>query len=446
MRPPPPPAAPSDAQPKAYAAGRLETRVADLRASRRVADLWVALALLLAVPLGVTLSGKWQAGPAPDFSLVSTGYENGTMGEPQAFRLSDYRGRTVVLDFMAVTCTTCRTVTEEVLKPLHARHPEAVILSIDTWADPGSGNVFGSETDEDIIRLQQETQVPWRHARDTDGVYVDYLAVSLPKLAVVDPEGQLVYSKAGSQDLDEVEAAVVAAQASAAAPVPALQAGLLGFAFIAGLACILTPCGIGLLPAYVGLLLERKAPAAAAEPSRRMARALGGGAQAAAGIVAAYAALALLFWAFGAALRPLVPWLAPALGLALAAFGLLALAGKGWPMPRLGRGTADPRAGFAAFGAAYGLAGFACTGPLFLPVLLLAFLQGPAVGLAAFGLYTLAVAGMLVAVAALVAAGRQTRAGRLVAGAPWLHKASAAILALGGLAVAWYGAHAYGLV
>jgi cytochrome c biogenesis protein CcdA len=415
--------------------------VADLRRDRSVAGLWIALGLLLAVPLGVSLSARWQTGPAPDFSLVSTGYEDGAMGEPQPFRLSDYRGRTVVLDFMAVMCTTCRTVTEEVLKPLHERHPDAVILSIDTWADPGAGNVFGAETDADIIRLQQQTGVPWRHARDTDGVYVDYLAVSLPKLAVVDPEGRLVYSKVGSQDLDKVEAAVVAAKASSAAPVPALKVGLLGFAFLAGLACIFTPCGIGLLPAYVGLLLERSGGGAPEGP--RMGRALGGGAQAAMGIVGAYAALALLFWAFGAALRPLVPWLAPALGLALAAFGLLALAGKGWP--RLPLAGADPRGGFTAFGAAYGLAGFACTGPLFLPVLLLAFLQGPGVGLAAFGLYTLAVAGMVVLVAGLVAAGRHTRAGRLVARAPWLHKASAAILAAGGLVVAWYGANAYGL-
>lgn len=111
-----------------------------------------------------------------------------------------------------------------------------------------------------------------------------------------------------------------------------------------------------------------------------------------------------------------------------------------------GAGGLDARAGFLAFGAAYGLAGFACTGPLFLPIFLLGFASGPAFGLAALGLYALAVAGVVVAAAALVAMGEQTRLGALVAGAPWVHKASAAILMLGGLAVAWYGANAYGLV
>jgi cytochrome c biogenesis protein CcdA len=367
--------------------------------------------------------------------------------------LSDYRGKTVVLDFMAVACTTCRAVTEDVLKPLAADHPDVVILSIDTWSDPGSGNAFGGESDEDIIRLQQRTETPWRHARDTDQVYVKYAAVSLPKLAVVDPDGDLVYAKAGAQDADDVEDAVRAAKLGAAAPVPALHVGLLGLAFVAGLACVFTPCGIGLLPAYVGLLLETGPPGTkrAAVPSRptRVARAFAGGLQAALGIVAAYAALAVLFWAFGAALRPWLPWLAPALGLGLAVLGVLAFRGTGWEFLRPRTSTVagfDARAGFTAFGAAYGLAGFACTGPLFLPILLAGFVEGPLVGLQAFALYTLAVAGVVVAIAALVALGQQTRLGVLMTGAPWLHKASAAILVVGGLVVAWYGAHAYGLI
>ncbi|HUR25581.1 MAG TPA: cytochrome c biogenesis protein CcdA [Candidatus Thermoplasmatota archaeon] len=414
-------------------------------------DLWVALGLVLTLALGATLSGAWRTdGPAPDFALVSTGYENGTMGEPQAFRLSQYHGRTVVLDFMAVACTTCRTVTEDVLKPLARAHPDVVVLSIDTWSDPGSGNMVG-ETDRDIVQLQRQTGVWWRHARDTDGVYVDYAAVILPKIAVVDPDGTLVYSDTGSQDAARLEAAVVAAQARTAGPIPALRVGLYGFAFVAGLACVFTPCGVGLLPAYIGLLVER---GGAAGPARRVARALGGGVQAAFGIVAVYAVLALLFLAFGPALRPLLPWLAPVLGLGLAVLGVLALRGTGWaflpPRGTVFASSAGARAGavsgFAAFGAAYGLAGFACTGPLFLPILLLGFAAGPGYGLAALGLYTLAVAGVVLAVAALVALGEQTRAGALVAGAPWVHKASAAILAVGGLAVAWYGAHAYGLL
>lgn len=414
----------------------------------RTLDAWLVLALTLGAFAAATLASPAERpGPAPPFSLVSTGFENGTLGEPQAFSLADYRGKTVILDFMAVTCVTCRAVTEEVLKPLHERHPDLVILSIDTWSDAGAGGgvAFGGETDADLVRLQQQEGVPWRHARDTDQVYLKYAAISLPKLAVVDPDGDLVYAKAGPQSLARVEAAVSAASARQALPVPQLQLGFVGFAVLAGLACVVTPCGIGLLPAYLGLLLEDggKAPA-----GRRMARAVAGGATAAAAIVALYAVLAVAAWAAGDALRASLPWLGPALGLALFAAGAAAFAGADWSAlgRRLGLGRVDARTGFAGFGAAYGLAGFACTGPIFLPVLVAGFAVGAGTGLAVFAAYTAAVAGVIVAAALLVAAGEDRLLRRLAAGSRALHKLSAAVLALGGLYLAWYAAHAYGLL
>src|SRR5688572_7970139 len=184
------------------------------------------LVLLLGTFAGITLWDEAHSrAPAPDFTLVSTGFENGTMGEPVQFSLSDYRGKTVVLDFMAVACTTCRIVTDDVLKPLQAQYGDRddfVILSIDTWADVGSGNTFGGETRQSVIALQQEENVPWRHALDTDQVYVKYTAIGLPKVVVVDADGRIAYSKVGSQDLGKVERAVEASLAGAATPVPVL--------------------------------------------------------------------------------------------------------------------------------------------------------------------------------------------------------------------------------
>src|SRR5438046_2811408 len=82
------------AEPKPYRRGTLGNAVAEPPPPRpagtsrqRVADLWVVLALLLVLPAGATLSHLWQAGPAPGFSLVSTGYEQGVQGSPQAFNL-----------------------------------------------------------------------------------------------------------------------------------------------------------------------------------------------------------------------------------------------------------------------------------------------------------------------------------------------------------------------
>lgn len=403
---------------------------------------WVAIVLLLATAGGVSLATALRSvEPAPDFALMSTGFEQGIVGEPEPFRLSDYRGRVVVLDFMAVACTSCRIVTDAVLQPLAAAHPDVVILSIDTWSDPGAGNPFGGETDADLIRLQQETHVAWRHARDTDQVYLKYAAVALPKLAVVDPDGNLVYAKAGNQDLERVEAAVEAAKIGAATPVPSLQLGLFGLAFVAGLACVFTPCGIGLLPAYLALLVEDGSRQAS---PRRLARALAGGLVASLGIIVVYAVVAGVAWLASDALRTALPWLGPLLGLLLAGLGVAALAGADWSFLTR-RLRIDGRRGFAAFGAAYALAGLACTGPLFLPVLLAGFSTSPATGLAVLALYTGAVAAILVAAAALAALGQATFLRRLLTRTAALHRAAALILIAGGLYLAWYAAKAYTL-
>lgn len=384
--------------------------------------------------------GQKSIEQAPDFALTSTGFEGGTQGQPVNFTLADYRGRTVVLDFMAVACTSCRVVTDEVLKPLAARQPDAVILSIDTWADEGSGNSFGGETDADIIRLQNQTGAHWRYARDTDQVYLKYAAVTLPKIAVIDPDGAIVYSKTGLPKLAEVEAAVERADAGTAPAVPSLKVGILGLAFFAGVACIFTPCGIGLLPAYMALLVE---DGSRHSSDGRVRRSVVGGLAAAAGMAAVYVVLAGFAWLAADQLQSAMPWLGPALGILLAVLGLAALAGADWSLLTRRLPGLDGRRSFAAFGAAYGIAGFACTGPLFLPILVAAFAASPGTGLGALATYTGAVAMGMLGAAILVALGHDTVLRKGLPRLAILHRLSAAILVVGGSYLAWYSWNAY---
>jgi len=169
---------------------------------------WVTLLLvLLLVAAATALTPKARAA-APDFQVTSTGVEDGAWQGPVAFALSDYRGRTVVLDFMAVACTPCRAVTNETLKPIWAEfggRPDFAMLSIDTWADP---EVPGWQTRERLARLQNETGVPWRHALDTDRAWSKHDAVALPKVVVVDRWGRIAYASEGEVDTDSVAAAV----------------------------------------------------------------------------------------------------------------------------------------------------------------------------------------------------------------------------------------------
>jgi cytochrome c biogenesis protein CcdA len=423
---------------------RREAGIAGPAYRNRSWGMWLLLAILLCVPAAASLYHAARADtPAPAFGLTSTGYENGKLGDPVAFSLADYRGRTVVLDLMAVACTACRYVTQDVLKPLQAEHgarADFAILSVDTWADPAVsgdpklGFTPGGETREALIALQRQAQVPWRHALDTDQVWLKYSAVTLPRILVIDGQGRIVMDHQGAPARAEVERAVQESLASTATPVPLLRLGLGGLAFVAGAASILTPCSIGLLPAYLALLLRpQQGPA-----SRRAARVVAGGLAASLGIVALYALLALLFWFAGPAVRPYLPSMGPVVGALMALAGLAALLSKGggW-MARLGS-RIDGRRGFFLFGVAFALAGFGCTGPLFLPILLAGFTQGTGAGFLTFLLYAAAVVLLVLAAAAAVASGLDGRLGILLRHARAVQRVAGLLMVGSGAYLVWY--------
>lgn len=174
---------------------------------------WMVLLLLVALAaIGSALAPKARA-QAPDFRLTSTGVEDGEWTGPATFALSQHRGQVVVLDLMAVRCTPCRAVTDEVLLPLWQEvgtRGDVAFLSVDVWADPRvAAFVPGIETREALARLQNETAVPWRHALDTALVWQAYGAdEGLPKVVVVDRWGRVAADWSGEVRLEEVRAVV----------------------------------------------------------------------------------------------------------------------------------------------------------------------------------------------------------------------------------------------
>lgn len=408
--------------------------------------MWIVLLLLLAIPLGVSVwDGFRDETMAPAFTLTDTGYRDGVQGDPQTFNLSDYRGQVVVVDFMAVNCASCAFMTDRVIQPLHEAYrndPRVQILAVDVWAGDAG------ETDEDLIRLQKEGHSgappePWRHALDTDGVLQKYGTFAIPQLAVVAPDGGLVLNQAGIPRYETVNATVQSALAGDAESVGVLQVGLIGLALLAGLASFFAPCSVGLIPAYMGFLIQGQQ---GVRQEHLLRHSLGGGLQTTAGIVAIYAVIAALLWVFRDTLSRYVPVLSPIVAVLLIAFGILMLVGMDWERiaRRLGMGKVDGRKGFFAFGVGYGLAAFGCTGPVFLPILLAAFAEGAATGLAAFAVYTLAVAGFIVFAAYLVAQGQQTRLRRLLSHTKLVTRVSAVLLIGAGAYLLWFDSQAYG--
>ena len=339
---------------------------------------------------------------APGFTLTSTGYEQGNSTEPVTFSLSDYEGQTVLLDFMAVNCSACRVLTDQVVRPLYEEYgnrSDVAFLSIDVWA--GSSG----ETNEELIRLQEDERAPWRHALDTDRVLERYGAYNIPMLVVVDGTGQIIYSETGIPAKSTVEKAMQDGIAGVGESQEIVAVGLVGLAFVAGAASIFSPCCIGLLPSYMGDLVSHGSRLHEDE----VRGTLRAGAATALGIASIYVVLAVLLWLYAPLFRPHVAKVAPAIGVAMIVLGAAMLFGWSWTwLTSRFSASMDGRRGFFAFGLGYGVASFGCTGPVFLPLLLAGFLASAWLGFTVLLAYTAAVALLVFLAAYLTATGQAT--------------------------------------
>jgi cytochrome c biogenesis protein CcdA len=221
-----------------------------------------------------------------------------------------------------------------------------------------------------------------------------------------------------------------------------MSEGLLALALAAGMLAAVNPCGFALLPAYLSLLVLGERPA--------------GGIQAVGRAVRLSAAMTLgfagVFAAFGLAIAPAasqvqrhLPWFTLALGLVLAAVGVLLLAGRQVRIPQLTRrGQARPlTASFgsmAGFGAGYATASLSCTIAPFLAVVVAGFrTESIPVGIALFLAYAAGmglVVGTVAVATALTSDGlilRMRRSGR------WVPRVSGLLLLVAGAYVAYYG-------
>ncbi len=150
----------------------------------------------------------------------------------------------------------------------------------------------------------------------------------------------------------------------------------LGFAFVAGMASAVNPCGFAMLPAYLGLYLGSEGQAEDNRtPLRVLANAFLVGLTVTAGFV-------LLFGAIGMAIdqgiRSIVqvfPWVGFSIGVILALVGSWILGGGKLYVSFAGRAAShvgNPNQvgvrGYFLFGLSYGLASLGCSLPIFLTV------------------------------------------------------------------------------
>lgn len=188
----------------------------------------------------------------------------------------------------------------------------------------------------------------------------------------------------------------------------ALSSTLLSFAFLAGIAACLNPCGFALLPAYVAYFVGAEdASTGGLMPGLRA------GAGMTAGVLAVFGTVGALLSAAGYAFMRFVPLAATVVGalVALAGLGMLLRPSftialpVGNPLP--GRATDRTWRSFLLFGAGYGIASLGCTLPIFLAVVAQALAAGGAFGgFGVFVAYGLGMGAVLAALSVAVATGK----------------------------------------
>ncbi len=145
----------------------------------------IGVAVVLAAGLGYLFvngfGGSTSSGsPAPDFTLVDS--------DGNAFRLSQFRGRPVVLFFMTtgLWCEPCKKETRDHLRPLYDAYGSRIqIISIEM--------IPADQSNADLNAYKATYASPWIYARDTAGVASAYGITSLSIIVIVDQNGVIAF-------------------------------------------------------------------------------------------------------------------------------------------------------------------------------------------------------------------------------------------------------------
>lgn len=214
----------------------------------------------------------------------------------------------------------------------------------------------------------------------------------------------------------------------------------LWLSFGSGLLAAVNPCGFVLLPTYLVYFLG----IGGATDSQRasMRRALGVGAALSAGFMSVFLVVGVITRLFTDYINQNAKYVALLIGVALFAAGVAMLAGWRIPFttPKLDIGQRDrTMASMFVFGVAYAIASIGCTlGPFTATVLGTITTEGFAVGLVAIALYGIAMSLLVIGLTVTIALSRSGFLRFLRNGLHHVERASAAVMMISGLYLAWY--------
>lgn len=118
---------------------------------------------------------------APDFTLPTT--------DGKMLKLSNYRGKVVIIDFWATWCPPCRKGIPDLIdikKRYGSKGVEIIGISVDT------------DTKDDVIPFMKEKGINYPIVYGNQNVYMQYGGIrAIPTTFVIDKEGKIVASYEG---------------------------------------------------------------------------------------------------------------------------------------------------------------------------------------------------------------------------------------------------------
>jgi peroxiredoxin len=153
--------------------------------------LLAAVLVLFSLPsaaqqAGAGLTRLADAPLAPDFSLLDM--------DGAVYRLSDYRGRVVIVNFWATWCPPCREEMPSMQRAWEQLRAEGILM-------------FGINVGEDedtIFQFTANYPVDFPLLMDSHSAITGrWPVLGLPTTFVVDPAGRLVYQAIGSREWDD---------------------------------------------------------------------------------------------------------------------------------------------------------------------------------------------------------------------------------------------------
>lgn len=410
--------------------------------TRVAASIAITVVIILVIMYAFYSSGIFgTTSKAPDFTVEDT--------DGNIVKLSDYKGRVILLDIMSSVCSGCEDAMKTLLEIYPKYKDNTVFMSVSVDPQTDSRDV--------LKRYKEQTGAEWIFTRDYKGEVLTRYGVSvIPIIIIIDASGNIIYKHVGPPPKAELEAKLQDAIQNSASPISITTTtgtlGLVAISILTGIGMFFSPCAFPLLPGYISYYLTRN------RKEGGIKEGLKAGSVASLGIISVFIIIGILVALAGQAISQYFIYLEPIVGVVLIILGIVLFMEIPIPIHRitlpfkrmilhskresLAEGEKAEKSGFIGlfgYGVGYAAGAASCTAPLLLGMIFLGLQAGGFLGaLIMFAIFALSMAVLMIIFTIIAAISGHVIFARYARAMRYIEKASAIVLVIVGIYFLWY--------